>query len=55
MIAQWRAQRDAVKDRAEMIFSKRRFGPTSSVWLHFDGPKTTFSELLDEEAQQAMF
>jgi hypothetical protein len=36
-----------MRAKAEAIFGKRRFGPTGSVWLHFDGPRTRFADPVD--------
>lgn len=40
----WWARHDKLLDKAELIFAKRRFGPTGSIWLDFDGPRTRFSD-----------
>jgi replicative DNA helicase len=42
--AAWWRRHDAMRDKAEAIFAKRRGGPTGSTWLHFDGPRTRFSD-----------
>ena len=48
--AQWYAHRAEVKNLAEALFVKRRFGDTGTVPLHFDGPRTTFSDLPEDKA-----
>lgn len=40
----WYAQRADLRDVAELILAKKRFGDTGMVKLRFDGPTTTFSD-----------
>jgi replicative DNA helicase len=40
----WYANRASMKDMAEALFVKRRFGEGGTVRLKFDGPRTTFSD-----------
>ncbi|CAB4144581.1 DnaB Replicative DNA helicase [uncultured Caudovirales phage] len=47
--AQWREKQDQMKGRAEIIFAKRRFGPTGAVWLTFDGPRTRFADVPEQD------
>lgn len=46
----WYAQRAELQDVAEVIFAKRRFGPTGVVRLKFTGKTTTFSDWPMDEA-----
>lgn len=46
----WYAQRAELQDVADVIFAKRRFGPTGTVRLKFDGPRTTFADWPIDEA-----
>lgn len=48
--AAWWAKRGRMKGRAELIFAKRRFGATGSLWLKFDGPRTRFEDLPPDDS-----
>jgi replicative DNA helicase len=40
----WQEKIDAVRNMGECIVSKQRHGPIGTVPMHFDGPKTKFSD-----------
>jgi replicative DNA helicase len=44
--AEWEARVATCRNLAEVIIGKNRHGPTGVVKLHFDGPTTTFSDLV---------
>ncbi len=48
--AAWWAKRDAMQDRAEIIFAKKRFGTPTAMWLKFDGPRTRFEDLPPDDS-----
>jgi replicative DNA helicase len=45
----WYANRATMRDAAEAIFAKRRFGEGGSVKLKFDGPRTTFMDVPSDQ------
>lgn len=47
--SQWWDRRRQVEGKAEIIMAKSRFGNEGSVWLGFDGPRTTFFDLPPDE------
>lgn len=46
----WQADMERVHGRAEVIIGKNRHGPTDTIYLHFDGEVTRFSDLAREDA-----
>lgn len=51
----WQQTMSNVHNVAEVIIAKQRHGPTASIALHFDGPKTKFSNLSEEEGLRHAF
>lgn len=43
-IAEWQSQMEAAAGKAEVIIAKHRHGPTGTVELGFDGPRTLFTD-----------
>ncbi len=48
----WQKTMSNIHNIAEVIIAKQRHGPTTSMMLHFDGQKTKFSDLSQEEQQR---
>lgn len=51
---EWRADLEAVRNKAEFIVRKQRSGPLGTVVLHFDAPYTYFAENPDRQEEIAL-